>query len=222
MPIKFGTDGWRDVISEDYTFENVARISIASARYFKTLPLANSGIFIGYDARFLSREFAEVSARVIANEGVKVYLSTTICATPATSLAIVANKLAGGVMITASHNPAKYNGYKIKGAYGGAALPEAIAKIEIECIDVSKNIDVRAFLSKLPAISEFMKSGRVNDLDAKKLYIQKLKKLVNLKVIERSKLKLAYDPMYGAGIETLEQLIPNVSILHNVWNPGFG
>jgi phosphomannomutase len=222
MPIKFGTDGWRDVIGEDYTFENVARVSIATARYFKTLPNSDNGIFIGYDARFLSREFAELAARVIANEGVKAYLSTSICATPATSLAIVTHKLAAGVMITASHNPAKYNGYKIKGAYGGAALPEAIAKIEIECINVSKTIDVRSYLSSLPAHTEFAKNGRIKDLDAKRLYIQKLKKLVNVKVIEKSKLKLAYDPMYGAGIDTLEQLLPKVSILHDVWNPGFG
>src|SRR5689334_22147313 len=107
MPIKFGTDGWRDVIAERYTFENVARASLASARYFKTLPKIKNGIFIGYDARFLSREFAELAARVIASEGIKVYLSETLCATPATSLAIVEHKLAAGVMITASHNPAR-------------------------------------------------------------------------------------------------------------------
>src|SRR5206468_362293 len=138
MPIKFGTDGWRDVIAADYSFENVAKVSYAAAAYFKTQPLIANGIFIGYDARFGSRDFAETAAQVIASEGIQVYLATSIVATPATSLAIVKKKLAGGVMITASHNPAKYNGYKIKGCYGGAALPDAITEIEKNVADLEE------------------------------------------------------------------------------------
>jgi phosphomannomutase len=221
MPIKFGTDGWRDVIGGDYTFENVARVSVATARYFKTLPGIKNGIFIGYDARFLSREFAELAAQVIASEGIKVYLSSSICATPATSLAIVTHKLAAGVMITASHNPAKYNGYKIKGHYGGAALPDAIAKIEKHCATVAPT-KMKDLIESLLPLEDFMAKGKIVSLDAKKLYISKLKQLVNVKLLAKAKLNLAYDPMYGAGIETLEQLIPSVAILHNVWNPGFG
>ncbi|MBS1903288.1 MAG: phosphoglucomutase/phosphomannomutase family protein [Bacteroidetes bacterium] len=222
MPIKFGTDGWRDVIAEGYTFENVARVSLATARYFKSQPNSKAGIFIGYDARFLSREFAELAARVIASTGLKVYLSSDICATPATSLAIVEKKLAGGVMITASHNPAKYNGYKIKGSYGGAALPSAIAKIEDECAKVIKSVNIVDVLDTLPALAELEHKGKISELDARTMYIKKLAKLVNIDRIERSGLGLAYDPMYGAGIETLERLMPEVSILHNVRNPGFG
>src|SRR6185312_12434380 len=130
MSIKFGTDGWRDVIAENYTFQNVHRVARGAAHYFKQLPQMDKGVFVGYDARFLSREFAELTARVLANEGLRVYIANTIVSTPATSLAIVKRKLAGGVMITASHNPAKYNGFKIKGDYGGAALPKVIAQIE--------------------------------------------------------------------------------------------
>ncbi len=222
MAIKFGTDGWRDVIAENYTFENVARVSLAAARYFKTLPLKKNGVFVGYDARFLSREFAELTARVLASEGLKVYISTEICATPATSLAIVTHKLAAGVMITASHNPAKYNGFKIKGSYGGAALPNAIAKVEKECAAIEKKTDITAYLAKLPSFADLQKKKYIISIDAKKLYINKLKKLVKFDLIAKSKLKLAYDPMYGSGIETLEYLLPTVSILHNVWNPGFG
>jgi phosphomannomutase len=220
MPIKFGTDGWRDVIAEDYTFENVAKVSYATAAYFKTHPLAGSGIFIGYDARFGSREFAETAAKVIASEGMKVYLATSIVATPATSYAILKKKLAGGVMITASHNPARYNGYKIKGSYGGAALPDAISLIEEYCTDLESGL--LAITQERFGYDDLVKSKRIVPLDAKKMYIERLAKLVDLNLLKKSKLRIAYDPMYGSGIETLEHLLPNAGILHNVWNPGFG
>ncbi len=219
MKIKFGTDGWRDVIADNYTFENVALVSEATALYFKKHKLAKNGIFIGYDARFGSREFAIHAARVIASHKIKVYLATTIVATPATSLAIVKKKLAGGVMITASHNPAKYNGYKIKGWYGGAALPDTIKVIEGHCAKLEK----KNFAPKsLPSLDELKKKKLIIDLDAKTMYINELKKLVNLKGIVQSGIEIAYDPMYGSGIETLEHLLPNTGILHNIWNPGFG
>jgi len=220
MPIKFGTDGWRDVIAEDYTFENVAKVSFAAAEYFKTLPRIENGIFIGYDARFGSREFAELAARVMASRGIKTYLATSIVATPATSLAILKKKLAGGVMITASHNPAKYNGYKIKGWYGGAALPDAISAIEKNCANLESG-DLRVS-REVYGYDELVKSKMIVPLDAKKMYIERLAKLVNLPLLKKSKLRIAYDPMYGSGIETLEHLLPDTGILHNVWNPGFG
>ncbi len=220
MPIKFGTDGWRDVIAEDYTFENVAKVSYATAAYFKTLDRIENGIFIGYDARFGSREFAELAARVIASEGIKTYLATSIVATPATSLAIVKKKLAGGVMITASHNPAKYNGYKIKGWYGGAALPDAINAIE-KNVDKLESGNLRP-RRELLSYDDLVKSKKILPLDAKKMYIERLGTLVNLALLKKSKLRIAYDPMYGSGIDTLEYLLPDAGILHNVWNPGFG
>jgi phosphomannomutase len=217
--IKFGTDGWRDVIAENYTFENVALVSEATARYFEKHKLRNKGIFIGYDARFASREFAEHSARVIASHGIKVYLATTIVATPATSLAIVKKGLAGGVMITASHNPAKYNGFKIKGYYGGAALPDAIDKVEKHC----RALEAASFKAKgLPSLDELRKKKLIIDLDARTMYLGELKKLVDLDRIKKSKIRIAYDPMYGAGIGLLETLVKDAGILHNVWNPGFG
>ncbi len=220
MPIKFGTDGWRDVIAEDYTFENVAKVSYAAAEYFKTLALVSNGIFIGYDARFGSRDFAELAARVMASQGIKTYLATTIVATPATSFAILKKKLAGGVMITASHNPAKYNGYKIKGWYGGAALPDAISAIEKNCADLEAG-EIKVS-RELYGYDELVKSKMIIPLDAKKMYIARLAQLVDLPLLKKSKLKIAYDPMYGSGIETLEHLLPDAGILHNVWNPGFG
>ncbi len=224
MQIKFGTDGWRDVIAENYTFENVHRVARGAALYFKKHPLAAAGVMVGYDARFLSREFAELSARVLASEGLQVFIAKSIVSTPATSLAIVKRKLAGGVMITASHNPAKYNGFKIKGHYGGAALPDAIAEIEKTTNSKANTAQTtKDFAANtLPSFASLVADGRVVEIDAKAIYIKELAKLVNLDRIKRSKIRIAYDPMYGAGFGNLETLLPEAAILHDVWNPGFG
>src|SRR5512141_153059 len=106
--IKFGTDGWRGVIAEDFTFANVQKVALATGLYFKRHPKIGNGFVIGYDARFLSKEFAHASAQVIASAGVKVLLSEKISPTQMVSLGVVKKKAAGGVVITASHNPAKY------------------------------------------------------------------------------------------------------------------
>ncbi|MEO6941212.1 MAG: phosphoglucomutase/phosphomannomutase family protein [Candidatus Kapaibacterium sp.] len=224
MSIKFGTDGWRDVIAENYTFENVHFVARGAAQYFAKHPKAKAGVVIGYDARFLSREFAELTARVFAHEGIKTYIASTIVATPATSLAIVKKKLAGGVMITASHNPAKYNGFKLKGDYGGAALPEIIAIVE-KTTNSPKNQSAAKsdFAAKaIPSFAELVKKKRIIELDVKSMYIDELRKLVNLPRIKRSGIAIAYDPMYGSGVGTMEHLVTNAGILHNIWNPGFG
>lgn len=224
MQIKFGTDGWRDIIAENYTFENVHRVARGAALYFKTLPNAASGVMVGYDARFLSREFAELSARVLASEGLKVLIAKSVVSTPATSLAIVKKKLCGGVMITASHNPAKYNGFKIKGDYGGSALPEAITVIEeatnSEANGAKTSQDFHS--GAIPSFEQYQKEGRISEVDAKAIYIKELARLVKLDRIKRTKIKIAYDPMYGAGVGNLETLLPSAVILHDVWNPGFG
>src|ERR1019366_1591085 len=168
MQIKFGTDGWRDVIAENYTFENVHRVARGAALYFKKHPKAENGVMIGYDSRFLSREFAELSARVLASEGLKVFIAKTIVSTPATSLAIVKKKLAGGIMITASHNPAKYNGFKIKGDYGGSALSEAIDEIEraTNSDENRKKIAADRDANTLPSFADFEKEKQIEEIDA--------------------------------------------------------
>ncbi|MDP4198983.1 MAG: phosphoglucomutase/phosphomannomutase family protein [Bacteroidota bacterium] len=224
MEIKFGTDGWRDVIAESYTFENVHQVARGAALYFKKLPNASSGVMVGYDARFLSREFAELTARVLAAEGLKVLIAKSVVSTPATSLTIVKKKLCGGVMITASHNPAKYNGFKIKGEYGGSALPDAIAKIEAATnSDANRSRTSKDFHSgQIASFEQFQKEGRITEVDAKAIYVKELARLVKLDRIKRSKIKIAYDPMYGAGVGNLETLLPSAVILHDVWNPGFG
>jgi phosphomannomutase len=222
MQITFGTDGWRDVIAENYTFENVHQVSRGAALYFKKYPKAKAGVFVGYDGRFLSREFAELSARVLAAEGLKVYIANSVVSTPATSLAIVKKKLAGGVMITASHNPAQYNGFKIKGYYGGAALPEIVDEIQKDTNSEENRKHTAKQSAALPTFEAFIASKKIIEIDAKDIYLKELARLIDLNKIKRSKIKIAYDPMYGSNVGCLETLIPDAAVLHNVWNPGFG
>ncbi len=125
-PITFGTDGWRAIIAEDFTYDNLYIVAEATARYFKRHKKVEQGVVIGYDARFMSGDFAAFTAEVLGNRGIKVYLSDTISSTPMVSLAIAKRKAAGGVVITASHNPPRYNGFKLKEEYGGAAHPEMV------------------------------------------------------------------------------------------------
>ncbi len=149
--IKFGTDGWRAVIADDFTFANLERVALATARYFKRHKKIRNGIVIGYDARFMSREFAEKSAEVIANTGITVKLADSIATTPMISLLTRLENAAGGVVITASHNPPKYNGFKIKGDFGGPAHPEMIARVEKELARVMKRQEDPAGHAYIPA-----------------------------------------------------------------------
>lgn len=216
-PIKFGTDGWRGVIAEDFTFDNVARVALASARYFKEHKKIKNGIVIGYDARFLSREFAEKSAEVIANNGIKVTISDTISSTPMVSLLARNLNTAGGVVITASHNPAKYNGYKLKGDFGGPAHPEMIERLERELRKVkSEKVKVKSDFADL------VERGLITKYDFTKAYVEDVKKKLNLDLIKSSRINIAYDAMYGAGQGVLGQLVPVRILLRNSYNPGFG
>lgn len=124
MAIKFGTDGWRAVIADEFTFENLKKLSKATAIAFEKHPKLKNGIVIGYDTRFLSQEFAECAAGVFANHGIKVYLTDSFVTTPTVSLLSRDRNLAYGVMITSSHNPAKYNGFKLKDEFGGSMGPK--------------------------------------------------------------------------------------------------
>src|SRR6516225_6014906 len=128
--IKFGTDGWRGVIADDYTFENVRRVGSAIAHYVHFRDDAARGLVIGYDTRFGSRDFAQAISEVLAASGIKIYLSDDYTPTPALSYAVVDRKAAGGVMITSSHNPWNWNGVKFKAGYGGSATPAIIQSIE--------------------------------------------------------------------------------------------
>ncbi len=131
MTIRFGTDGWRAVISEDFTFNNVAHVAQAIADLvWEDADSVDPTFVVGYDTRFLSDRYADTVSEVLAGNGIRVLLPERFAATPAISYAIVDHQASGGVMITASHNPPRYNGIKLKAAYGGSASPETSKRVE--------------------------------------------------------------------------------------------
>ena len=216
-PIKFGTDGWRGVIAADFTFENVAKVALATANYFKRHKKIRNGVVVGYDARFLSREFAETTAEVLANRGIKVILSDAISSTPMVSLLTRKLNAAGGVVITASHNPSKYNGFKIKGDFGGPAHPEMIGKVEKELKKV-----IKSKVQSKKTFGELVKKGTIKVSDFTSVYVEDLKGKINLDVIHSSGIKIAYDAMFGAGQGVMGQLVETRAELRSSFNPSFG
>lgn len=213
-PVKFGTDGWRGIIADTYTFENVKRVALATALVFKNHPKINNGIIIGYDTRFMSSLFAETAASVIANEGIKVKITNSFVTTPTISLLARDLNCALGVMITASHNPAIYNGYKLKDEFGGSMDPEEIAKIEAELKNI-KTADIKKGFDAL------MQEGKIEYYDGKKYYLDYLKSKIDIKKIKDANLKVIYEAMYGAGQNLMNNYF-DITQLHGEVNPGFG
>lgn len=215
MAIKFGTDGWRAVIADEYTFENVKKISKATAIAFQNHPKMKNGIVIGYDTRFMSKEFAELSAVVFANHGIKVYLTNSFVTTPTVSLLTRDKNLPYGVMITSSHNPAMYNGFKLKDEFGGSMGPSLLIHIE-KVLNENPDFD---FGNKI--IEELINDNKIEYIDGKKYYIETLRKQINIKEIKESGVKILYDAMYGSGQGMMEELI-NIDSIRNEFNPSFG
>ena len=130
--IVFGTDGWRGIIADDFTYENVRKVAYAIARYIVRAENASSGVLVGYDNRFSADRFARTAAETIAMTGTPVWLAESPCPSPAISLLVRQRRAAGGIMITASHNPPRWNGIKLKASYGSSALPSIVAQVEAE------------------------------------------------------------------------------------------
>ncbi len=219
-PITFGTDGWRAIIADDFTFDNLSTVAEATARYFKRHKKIDNGVIIGYDARFMSGDFAAFTAEVLGNRGIKVYLSDTISSTPMVSLAVAKRKAAGGVVITASHNPPRYNGFKIKEDYGGAAHPEMIRRLEkhVHKLLDQKNKKTR----RKKSLEDLKKEGIVRNIDLTNLYVEDIRKKIDLDAIRGADIKIAYDAMYGAGAGVIGQLVDSVEELRSKHNPAFG
>jgi phosphomannomutase len=217
--IVFGTDGWRAVIADDFTFANLEKVALAAARYFARHPKIRNGVVIGYDARFLSREFAERSAEVIAHERIRVKISDGMASTPMVSLLTKLENAAGGIVITASHNPAKYNGFKIKGEYGGPAHPEMIAKVEKELARVLRKA---ALPPRRYSYATLLAKGKITALDMKRRYLDDLSGKIDLDRIRRSGMRIMYDVMHGAGQGVLDDVLPNITQLRRSYNPSFG
>ncbi len=208
--IHFGTDGWRGVIAEDFTFANVRRVARAIGRLLRDAP-ATSPVLVGYDTRFLSREFAATAAREIAAEGLPVELASTFSPTPALGYAVASRSARGGLMITASHNPASYSGIKLKTAQGGPASPAETAKVEELLPDL------------LPPPPPTLP---LSPFDPKPRYLTRLTEFVDIDRIRAAGLHVIIDPMYGAGQGYLATLLKQHGIavqeIHGEVNPTFG
>src|SRR5271167_1184867 len=194
--IKFGTDGWRDVIAEDFTFANARIVAQAIARYVVRCEDARKGVLIGYDHRFASDTVAAAVAEVIAATGTPVWLADKPCPTPAISLLVRQRAAAGGILITASHNPYPWNGIKYKASYGSSALPSIVAQIEIELAEVRKSA-----AAPLPPRKELIQT-----LEPRAPYLDTIEKLIDWKRLRDAKLRFVSDPMYGSATGLLPAL----------------
>lgn len=203
-PIKFGTDGWRAVIAEDFTFGNVARVAQATADYWTAVPSAGTErkVIIGYDRRFFSDRFAQTCAEVFAGNEFQVALTPEPTPTPSVSLAVRDQNAVGGVMITASHNPPIFNGFKLKSFYGGSSSPE-------ECKAVEGFLDRNPVRSR--PLNEAIAAKQVMVKDVRPAHYAALKRLVDFKLIAKSKLRFAHEALFGVGAGCFEQLLAGTS-----------
>lgn len=197
MPtIKFGTDGWRGIIADDFTYANARLVAQAIARYVVRGEDPRKGILIGYDHRFAADRFAAAVAEVISSTGTPVWLTDKPCPTPAISLLVRQRQAAGGIVITASHNPYRWNGIKYKASYGSSALPSIVAQIEIE---------LEALLKKgyapLPPRKDL-----IHSLEPRAPYLDTIEKLIDWKRLRQSKFRFVVDPMHGSAAGLLHSL----------------
>jgi len=197
--IKFGTDGWRGIIADDYTYENVRRVAGAIAAYVLKHEEASRGVMIGYDTRFGSARFARLIADVIAGAGIPVQLANDYPPTPAVSLAVKQQGAAGGVMVTSSHNPWNWNGVKFKGKFGGSATPAIMSKIEEELA-----------ANAMPTGNQ----ADITEVDFKPAHIAAMCKFADLDLIAKANLKFAIDAMYGSGRGVMAGIFSERGINH--------
>jgi len=207
MSIKFGTDGWRAIIAEDFTFDNVRACAQGVANYLIQAKLDKQGMVIGYDTRFASEDFAAASAEVIAGNGIKVLLCPQAAPTPVISYTVTATKSAGGIIITASHNPGKWNGFKYKDSAGASAPTELAAQVEKNTNDVLSSGGVK----KIP-LAEGLDKKLISYHDPLPSYTQQIKRLIDLEPIRQKHLKISIDSMYGAGIGYFKSFLSNSNL----------
>jgi alpha-D-glucose phosphate-specific phosphoglucomutase len=215
--IKFGTDGWRGEIANDYTFANVRRCTQGFASYLKAKGLAEQGIVIGHDKRFQSENFAAACAEVMAGNGIRVWLTDGATPTPVISYAVVHHKAAGAINITASHNPPTDNGFKVRDPNGGAIDPDGLKEIEAR-------IPASDAVKALP-LKDAKSQGLVQVFDAALPYIEHLKDLIDLEPIKNAGFKIVVEPMWGNGAGWFPRLLAGgkteVIEVHNERNPLF-
>ena len=212
--IKFGTDGWRAIIAEDFTVDNVARVAEATAKWVKQ-NFKSHKIVIGHDCRFGGPLFVETLATIFAKNDIKVLMANSIVTTPMLSMAAKKFDTSLGVYITASHNPPGYNGIKLKGNYGGPLLPNEVQQVEDLIAD-----EAPTYL-KESTLEELLKEGKVEIVDLETMYVEAVEKSFDLEAIKNSDLQLAFDAMYGAGQFVMRRLFPEITLLHCEHNPTF-
>jgi len=191
--IKFGTSGWRAVISDEFTIENVRVVTQAIAGHIKDKGMAEMGVVVGYDTRFMAEIFAAQAACTLAANGVKAYLSDRSVPTPVISFEIIRRKAAGGINITASHNPPEYSGIKFSPEWGGPALPETTSDIE----DRANALMSDPSSAMTMDIDEARHKGLVEDVHMVKDYLDDLKSKIDFTAIEERSPRVAIDPIYG-------------------------
>jgi alpha-D-glucose phosphate-specific phosphoglucomutase len=200
--IKFGTDGWRAIIAREFTFDNVRICAQGVADYLKKAGVAKQGLIIGYDTRFASEDFAAAAAEVTAANGVRTYLCNKAAPTPVVSYGVLANKAAGAIIITASHNPGDWNGFKYKDQYGASAPDDITAEI-VKAID-------RAVAKGPPGgmpLKEAVRQGLVEGIDLAPVYHKQVAKLIDLAAIRKAGFNIIIDSMYGAGSGYLKSML---------------
>ena len=195
--IKFGTDGWRAVIAEDFTEDNVRIVAHAAARYVVRVEQPAHGVIVGYDTRFGSERFARVVAETIAATGTPVWLSDRACPTPAISLLVKQRGAAAGIQVTASHNPARWNGIKFKATYGSSASPAIVAQIETQLA-----VTLKDGVPPLPP-----RSDMIHPLDVRTPYLDTIEKLVDWERLRKANFRFVVDPMHGSARGLLRELL---------------
>ncbi len=210
--IKFGTDGWRAIIAQDFTVYNVARVSKGLADWLLKDHKAPS-VVVGHDCRFGGELFAEMVTKVLCANGVKVLLSKGFISTPMISLGVLKLNAQQGVVITASHNPPSYNGYKLKGAHGGPSSPKDIAAVEAL---IPEDVTIPS-----ESLAYYQEKGLLEYVNLEDMYVDYIKTKFDFDALSKSPFKMAYDAMFGAGQNVIRRLLPNAVLFHCDENPGF-
>jgi phosphomannomutase len=212
--IKFGTDGWRAIIAEEFTTDNVARVAYATGVWLKN-KYEKPSIVIGHDCRFAGELFVDTAVKIFLSQGIHVRMSKGFVSTPMISLAANQFNCGIGVIITASHNPPTYNGYKLKAFFGGPLSPEHVQEVE-DIIPEVCPIDYTTI-----SLDGALAAGQLEIVDIETRYVDHVKAHFDLPAIEKSGMKLVYDAMYGAGQNVLKRILPNTQFLHCEHNPSF-
>jgi alpha-D-glucose phosphate-specific phosphoglucomutase len=219
--IKFGTSGWRGILCEEFTLDNVRVVTQAIADHLRDQGLGGQGVVVGYDARFMGKDFARETVRVLAGAGIKAYLCDRDTPTPVISHELIRRKAAGAINFTASHNPYDYNGIKFSPAWGGPALPETTGDIEKRA-----NAMLGEIVFKNMPLNEADEKGLFVEIDPREDYFSTLRRLIDFDAIAKSGIKIAVNPLYGSGRGYLDRILKesdvNIVVINDNTDPYFG